>query len=148
MKNWFSNNRNSQYLGKWDQNLGKCPNSISPERLVIWSWFTPHFNRNSQFSIRVSYNIYPSDQRKYFFGPKWPKRGKQAQFYISQTTNGNLGVKGDKNGEKILIQNLLIIWSLINTFLLSTGTETFVFVIYYTFQATGSTVLGQKGKKG
>ena len=61
---------------KWGQNLGKFPNSVSPERLIVWSWLAPHFNWNSHFSIRVSYNIYPSDQRKY---PFWAKRAKNGQ---------------------------------------------------------------------
>ena len=47
---------------------------------------TPHFDRNSQFSIRVSYNVYPPDQQKWlklaflaemaFLGPKMAQKYK------------------------------------------------------------------------
>ena len=38
---------------------------ISPKRLIVEGWLTPHFNRKTHFPISVSYNVYPSEHQKW-----------------------------------------------------------------------------------
>ena len=104
---------------------------ISPEPLIGKGWLTPQNDRKHQVSISVSYNIYPSDHRKY---PFWTKK---------KTTKNKIGHSPE-------IRYLLNRWShRVGWPLKMTANIDFllVFHIMYAHQTAGSTLFGPKRPK-
>ena len=89
--------------------------SISREPLIVWSWLTPHFNRNSHFPIHIRFNVYLSDNQKYHFLTKMSKEQRK------------------KSRFDYLLRSYDPIWPL---FLTGIATFLFVFYIMYKSQST------------
>ena len=72
------NGQNDPQNGPFD------PKSISRELLVVETSQTAHFNRNTHFSISVSYNIYPLEQEKWLKLTFWLKMAEISPKSISR----------------------------------------------------------------
>ena len=49
-------------------------NLVTREPFVVCTWLNYNSNQKTQFSIGLSYNVYPSEQQKWLKWPFWPKK--------------------------------------------------------------------------